>query len=90
MSHSPTDRPYVQAWLKRVERQLRGSGRISQISYSLSLEHGGSHDDWSRRLRDILSGQQTPTADLIADIDHLLAKPVDQGSTSGDEQGRLL
>ena len=87
---SSSDRPYIQAWLKRVERQVRGSGRISQIAFALSRKHGGSHDDWDRKLRDILSGEKSPSADLIADIDHLLAKPVEPDIESPDEQGRLL
>ena len=67
MSQSPIDRPYIQAWLKRVERQLRGSGRISQIALTLSQKRGGNPDEWSRQLRDILEGLQHPSAELIAD-----------------------
>jgi len=65
----------VQAWLKRLERQLRGSGRISQLAYSLAELRGGTRDDWSRQLRDILTGTQHPGAELITDIDQILAKP---------------
>ena len=90
MSQSPIDRPYVQAWLKRVERQLRGSGRISQIALSLSKQHGGSPEDWSRQLRDILSGDEPPSAGLIADIDQLLATPDPAPSDPGDSQGNLF
>ena len=90
MSQSPTDRPYIQAWLKRVERQLRGSGHISQLAFSLSNHHGSTPDEWSRRLRDILSGEQNPSADLIAIIDRLLSKPVEGCSESEESQQRLF
>lgn len=90
MSQSSSDRPYVQAWLRRVERQLRGSGRISQIAFSLAKKQGGDPDDWRLRLRNILSGQEQPSADLIADIDKLLAKPIDGKADAGESQGRLL
>ena len=93
MSQSPIDRPYVQAWLKRVERQLRGSGRISQIALTLSRKRGGEADDWSRDLRDILEGKLQPGADLIADIDQIMAKPGISNSASsdgGDSQGQLF
>lgn len=90
MSQSPTDRPYIQAWLKRVERQLRGSGRISQTALALSHKLGGEADDWSRQLRDILDGQKQPSAELIAVIDQILAKPGEQGGEANDSQGQLF
>ncbi len=90
MSQSPIDRPYIQAWLKRVERQLRGSGRISQIALTLSKKHGGDLDDWSRQLRDILEGEQAPSAELIADIDQILAKPGNNEPPYQLDQGELF
>ena len=90
MSQHPSDRPYIQAWLKRLERQLRGSGRISQIALALTQTRGGKAEQWSRQIRDILDGHQLPDAELIADIDRILAKPgtTDQSSTSS--QGDLF
>ena len=90
MSQSPIDRPYIQAWLKRVERQLRGSGRISQVALTLSQKLGGEADDWSRQLRDILEGTQHPSAELIADIDQILAKPGVDKKLPQNDQGHLF
>lgn len=82
---SAADRPYVQAWLKRVGRQLRGSGKVSQVAMALSIQHGGSTEDWSRELRGILAGKHQPGASLIADIDQILSKPGDSKSARTEE-----
>ena len=76
MSLQPTNRPFIQAWLKRVDRQLRGSGHISQIAYTLSQIRGGEADEWSRQIRQIILAQQVPDPELIADIDQILAHPL--------------
>ena len=90
MSQSSINRPYVQTWLKRLGRQLRGSGRVSQLAFSLTQHHGGSQDEWSQRLREFLSGERMPTVDLIANIDRLMAKPLRSKSDAGESQGLLL
>ena len=90
MSKNPNDRPYVQTWLKRLDRQLSGSGRVSQIALALSQKRGGSSEDWGRQLRAILDGSLHPNAELIADIDQLLAKPISDKPDRNDSQGRLL
>lgn len=89
MAHPSNDRPYVQAWLKRVGRQLSGSGRVSQVAMALSMRQGGEREEWSRRLRDILCGKTKPGAQLIADIDQILAKP-SPPSSPVDGQDRLF
>lgn len=86
MSPQPTNRPFIQAWLKRVERQLRGSGHISQIAYALSQIRGGEVDEWSRQIREIIEGQQLPDPELIADIDKILAHPLRGHSSSIQDQ----
>lgn len=89
MAHPSSDRPYVQAWLKRVGRQLSGSGRVTQVAMALSMRQGGEREEWSRKLRDILSGKTKPGAQLIADIDQILAKPSPPSSPC-NKQDRLF
>lgn len=66
------DRPYIQSWLKRVGRQLSGSGRLSQTALALSKTRGGAVEDWRKRLRSMLEGDQLPDPELITDIDRML------------------
>lgn len=73
MPQERADRPYIQAWLKRVGRQLRGSGRLSQAAFALSRSRGGRVEDWSSRLRDLLEGDDLPDPELITAIDRLLS-----------------
>lgn len=73
MPQERADRPYIQAWLKRVGRQLRGSGRLSQVALALSRSRGGRVEDWSSRLRDLLEGDDLPDPEFITAIDRLLS-----------------
>jgi len=84
------DRPYVQTWLKRVGRQLRGSGRVSQVAVALSIQNGGSADTWCRQLREIIEGRLLPDAALITDIDRLLAKPGPKAPQAAMMQSELF
>lgn len=72
MPQHRADRPYIQSWLKRVGRQLSGSGRMSQISFALTQLRGGELSDWNKQLREILDGSRLPDPELITDIDRLL------------------
>jgi hypothetical protein len=45
------DRPYFDAWLRRMQRQFAASGRLSQTAVLLAGEYGESADMWAKRLR---------------------------------------
>lgn len=65
-------RPYLQAWLKRIRRQLAPSGRLTEAALILSREEGGSQDSWRQQLREYLEGREIPSLDLLTRIDTLL------------------
>jgi hypothetical protein len=69
------DRPYFETWLRRTSRQFAVSGRLSQTAMVLASENGGTPDEWSARLRTLLSGGEVPSIDLLTRIDALLAAP---------------
>jgi len=76
----PADRPYLETWLRRTRRELAPSGRLSEIALRLSREEGGTPDEWRRKLRAILEGEETPTFELLTRIDAMVA-----GSKAGDD-----
>jgi hypothetical protein len=67
------DRPYFDAWLRRMQRQFTASGRLSQTAVLLAGEYGESPDIWVKRLRALLDGGEPPTIELLTRIDALLA-----------------
>ena len=69
------DRPYFDAWLRRTQRQLAASGRLSQTAVLLAAEYGESPEIWVKRLRALLDGDEPPTIELLTRIDALLAPP---------------
>ncbi len=67
------DRPYFDAWLRRMKRQFAASGRLSQTAVLLAAEYGESPDVWGKRLRALLDGGEPPSLELLTRIDALLA-----------------
>jgi hypothetical protein len=84
-----SDRPYFDAWLRRTGRQFAVSGRLTQTAHLLSVQEGGSVDDWSSRLRTLMLGEEVPSLDLLTKIDLLLAGP-QKPSASEAAQGMLF
>lgn len=82
------DRPYFEAWLKRTGRQFAVSGRLTQTAMLLAAAEGGSVDDWRRRLRILMEGEEVPSLDLLTKIDLLLAGS--KKSTRTEAQQGLL
>jgi hypothetical protein len=71
------DRPYFDAWLRRMKRHFATSGRLSQTAVLLAGEYGENPDIWAKRLRALLDGGEPPTIELLTRIDALLAPPAD-------------
>ena len=69
-------RPYLESWLRRMRKQLAGSGRLSEVALILSREEGRTPEHWAAYLRDVLEEDETPSLDLLTRIDALLARPV--------------
>lgn len=83
-----TDRPYLEAWLRRTGRQLAISGRLTQVAGALAAEQGGTTDEWRSQLRILLDGGEIPSLELLTRIDVILA-----GATKvkrNDDQQALL
>jgi hypothetical protein len=83
------ERPYFEAWLRRMKRQFAASGRLSQTAVLLSGEYGGSPDVWSKRLRALLDGGEAPTIELLTRIDALVA-PRAESQPDEASQGMLF
>lgn len=83
------DRPYFEAWLRRTGRQFAVSGRLTQTALLLASQEGGTVDEWSSRLRTLLSGDEVPSLDLLTKIDLLLSGPR-KASSCGAAQGMLF
>jgi len=75
VSSSKPEKRYFESWLRRVGRQLATSGRLSQIATILASENEGTAEEWSKRLRTVLDGNETPSIELLTRIDALLAGP---------------
>ncbi len=84
------DRPYFEAWLRRTGRQFAVSGRLSQTAMALSMENGGTPDEWRTRLQTVLDGNEVPSLDLLTRIDALLAGPSNSRAGSDESQGSLF
>lgn len=85
------ERPYLEAWLRRISRQFAASGRLSQAAAVLAREDGGCADAWCARLRRILDGDEIPTIELLTRIDGILAKPgTGDPDPPHDAQGTLF
>ena len=76
MIHGKPERPYLESWLRRMRKQLAGSGRLTELALILSREEGNTPGYWSSFLRDVLDEVETPSLDLLTRIDALLARPV--------------
>ena len=76
MIHGKPERPYLESWLRRMRKQLAGSGRLTELALILSREEGNTPCYWSSFLRDVLDEVETPSLDLLTRIDALLARPV--------------
>lgn len=68
-----TDRPFLDAWLRRIAREFAVSGRLSQTAMILAREEGGSEEDWCRTLRRLTEGAESPSLRILTRIDALLA-----------------
>jgi hypothetical protein len=73
MSKIESDRPYLEAWLRRTGRQLAISGRLTQVAWTLAAEQGGTVEEWRTQLRILLDGGWLPSLELLTRIDKLLA-----------------
>lgn len=69
------DRPYFEAWLRRMKRQFAVSGRLTQTATLLAAQGDGSTEEWSTKLRTMLDGREMPSIELLTRIDALLAGP---------------
>lgn len=75
MASSGKPRPYLDAWLKRVGKQLSASGRLSELVIILSEGRESERDAWRRRLQRILEREEEPDPELLMKIDLILAPP---------------
>jgi hypothetical protein len=70
---SPASTP--SRWLKRLRRELSGSGRVAQFALQLAAADDTPAKQWEHDLRSILSGEQSPEASTILRIEKLIARP---------------
>ncbi|MES2996130.1 MAG: hypothetical protein V4733_04895 [Verrucomicrobiota bacterium] len=85
--NSKAARPYFDAWLKRTGKVLSASGRLTQLATMLATEEGGTADEWRRRLRGLLNGDETPSMELLTRIDALLGPPrAEKDSPDGGQE----
>ena len=80
------DRLYLEAWLRRLSREMSASGALTQAAHRLAQDLGGSTESWKSRLGDILNGTEKPSIDLVTRIDALwsmTAKPPAQADSQG-------
>ncbi|MGJ8641941.1 MAG: hypothetical protein ACSHX9_00920 [Luteolibacter sp.] len=75
MASNGKPRPYLDAWLKRVGKQLSVSGRLSELVIILSEGKKSDHDVWRKRLQRILDREEEPDPELLMKIDLILAPP---------------
>jgi len=68
-------RPHLDAWLRRLRRELAPSGRLTELALQLAAGDGRDPDHWRRELRAILDAERPPTLDEITAIDALIALP---------------
>lgn len=69
------DRPYLDAWLRRLSREMSVSGALSQTAQRLANDLGDSADSWKLKLSAILDGRESPSIDLVTHMDALWSKP---------------
>ena len=86
MQHRKSVSPSAR-WLKRLRRELSGSGLVTQYAIELARGDGSTPSRWERDLRAILAGEQRPDPDCILRIERLIARPRPQPAAS---QQRLL
>ncbi len=73
MNSGKESRPYFERWLRRTRKQFAVSGRLSQVAFVLAQEGEGTEAEWCTRLRTLLEGEETPSMELLTQIDALLA-----------------
>jgi hypothetical protein len=83
-----SNRPYLDAWLRRTRRLLAKSGRLSELAIILSKQEGGDRFKWEQDLRAILFDDANPSLDLVTAIDAILATPSQQ--SGGDQSPSLI
>lgn len=71
-------KPYLDTWLKRTEKALAGSGKLSQLALILAQEDEADPVAWRSRLQRILAREEEPCFELLMRIDSVLAKPAKQ------------
>lgn len=89
MASNGKSRPYLDAWLKRVGKQLSASGRMSELVMVLSEGKTSEHDALRKRLQRILERKEEPDPELLMRIDLILAPP-SKRQPSEDEGGDLF
>lgn len=62
-------RPYLDTWLRRLSRELSGSGSLAQMAQRLSLDLGDTPEAWKGTLTAILAGHAKPSMDLVTHLD---------------------
>lgn len=82
-------RPYLDAWLRRLGKQLSVSGRLSELVIILSEGRKADHDVWRKRLQRILDREEEPDPELLMKIDLILAPPSTR-QPAKDEGGDLF
>lgn len=72
-------KPFLETWLRRMRKQLAGSGKISELAWILEQDQNQlTQDEWRVKLKAILQGDEEPTLEFLTKIDSLLAKPASQ------------
>ncbi|MEP2777495.1 MAG: hypothetical protein ABJQ29_08185 [Luteolibacter sp.] len=84
MASGGNTRPYLDAWLKRVGKQLSASGRLSELVLILSGGMNSENEIWRKRLQRILDREEEPDPELLMKIDLILARPTPRPAPEDD------
>lgn len=76
---------YLEVWLRRVGRELRASGRISEVALLMDGMEGAGAKEWEGRLRRILGREEQPCLEILTRIDAILARPEERRAEPGEE-----
>jgi hypothetical protein len=78
---------YLEVWLRRMRKEISGSGRLTEAALLLSAGDGKKATEWQMHLRKVMDGELEPDLDLITRLERLVAKPIRANVTanSSDE-----
>lgn len=83
-------KPYLEAWVKRMRRELSVSGRLSELAFIMSQEGCMDQHGWRLKIQRILDREEDPGFDLLTRIDSVLASPMENALETAPEPGLFM